>query len=315
MVRHRITAAALFAALLIVPFVVAAAPAGLAYDSVTKISMKGDASSQQPGDFNTDFATAAAVQMPEQGAGGGFFAKLNQAMSMGKSMQQMMQSGFAERRYVGGSKERTDNLSTQTATIVDCAARTITRLDLRRKTYKTESMDQAASSGGEAGEPGSRMNDNGTRIAITVANSALGSRQIGGQNTSGYRSDMTITETSSSGDSQTQKGNMVAYYSSYANPSLTCSRGPAIPQGGMAMMGNFAQLMRALSGSGLDRRVTISQSGPPLPLGKVAMFSAVTFTGGQGAGMTFATERGNIRSISDNDPVFSIPTDFTQERS
>jgi hypothetical protein len=314
MVRHRVTATALFAALLVLPFAVSAEPAGLAYDSVTKISMKGDASSQQPGDFNADFATAAAVQMPDQGGGGGFFAKLNQAMTMGKSMQQMMQSGFAERRYVAGTKERTDNLSTQTATIVDCAARTITRLDLRRKTYKTESMDRAESSGGEGGAPGSPVHDDGTRIAITVANSALGSRQIGGQDTSGYRSDMTITETKPSGESQTQKGNIVAYYSSYANPAMTCSHaGPTVP-GGMAMMGNFAQLMRALSGSGLDKRVTIKQSGPPLPLGKVSMFSAVTFTGGQGAGMTFVTERGNVRAISDGDPVFSIPSDFTQQQ-
>jgi hypothetical protein len=313
MLRYRSTVAALIAASLTIQFTASAAPAGLAFDAVTKISMKGDASSQQPGDFNADFATAAAVQMPEQGGGSGIFAKLQQAMTMGNSMQQMMQSGFAERRYVAGSKERTDNLSTQTATVVDCTARTITTLDLRRKTYKTVSMDQADSSGGEAGAPGSPMHDNGTRVAVTVSNTAIGSRDIGGQPTSGYRSDMTITETSASGESHTQNGNMVAYYSSYANPALTCSHAAAIPQGGMSM-GNFAQLMRALSGSGLDRRITIKQSGPPLPLGNVAMFSAVTFTGGQGSGMTFVTERGNVRSISDSDPVFAIPADFTQQQ-
>jgi hypothetical protein len=125
---------------------------------------------------------------------------------------------------------------------------------------------------------------------------------------------MTITETSSSGESHTQNGNLVAYYSSYANPAPSCSHAGAGPQAGSPMMGNFAQLMRALSSSELDRNITIKQSGPPLPLSKVAMFSAVTFTGGQASGMTFVTERGNVRSISETDPVFSIPSDFTAQQ-
>lgn len=315
MLRYRLTVAALIAAS-ILPTAAPAAAAGLAYDTVTKFGMNGDAASQQPGDFNADFTAAAAVQTPDQGGGGGFFAKINQAMAMGQTMQQMMKSGLAERHYVAGSKDRTDNLNMQTATIVNCAARTITTLDLRRKTYKTVSMDQpSSSSGGGGGAPGSPMHDDGTRVAVTVANSALGSREVAGQPTSGYRSDMTITETNASGESQTQNGNMVAYYSSYGNPTPTCSRaGVASRQTGPPMMGNFAQLMAALNSAGMDRRFSLKQSGPPLPLGKLAMFSAVTFTGGKGSGMTFVTERGNVRSISEADPVFAIPADFTQQQ-
>jgi len=313
------TVAALAAAVSILPFAIAAAPAGLAYDSILKFSMNGDASSQQPGDFDKDFAAAAAVQGPDLGGGGGLFAQIHQAEARAKEMQQLMQTGFAERHYVAGAKERTDNLSMQTATIVDCAARTITRLDLRHKTYKTESMDQpSTSSGGGSGSSGAPTRDDDMRVAIKVSNTALGSRDVGGQPSSGYRSDMTITETSNSGESQTQNGNMVAYYSSYANPAANCSRmgAPSGPNGqmGTAMMGNFVQLMRALASSGMDRRFTISQSGPPLPLGKLAMFSAATFTGGRGSGMTLVTERGNVRSISASDPVFGIPSDFTQQQ-
>lgn len=295
------------------PLAVSPAPAGLAYDSVTKIAMGGDASSQQPGDFDKDFAAAAAVQMPQH-TGGGIFSQIAQAEAMGKSAQQMMQTGFAERRYVAGTKERTDNLSMQTATIVDCAARTITRLDLRKKTYKTTSMDQPSSSEGEGGGAGGGMRDNGERVAVTVKNTALGSRDIGGQPTSGYRSDITVTETSASGDTQTQNGNMVGYYSSYANPVPNCSRAGAPAGQGMPMMANFAQLMRALASTGNDQRFTVKQSGPPLPLGKLTMFSVTTFTGGKGSGLTFVAERGNVRSISASDPIFSIPSDFTQQQ-
>lgn len=318
MLRFRVTVAALVAAVSILPFSISAAPAGLAYDSIIKFAMNADSSAQQPGDFSADFAAAAAVQGPDLGGGNGIFNAIHQAEARAKSMQQLMQTGFAERHYVAGTKERTDNLSMQTATIIDCAARTITRLDLRHKTYKTDSMDQSSSPGGEGGASGAPAHDNGTRVAVTVSNTALGSRDVGGQPSSGYRSDMTITETSTSGESRTQKGNMVGYYSSFANPAPSCSRmgAPSGPSGqmGSAMMGNFAQLMRALTSSGMDKRFTISQSGPPLPLGKLAMFSAAAFTNGQGNGMTFVTERGNVHSISASDPVFAIPPDFTPQQ-
>ena len=315
MPRYQTIVLALIAAALMLPPAASAAAADLAFDSVTKFVMNGDPPPQQPGDFNADFATAAAVQMPEQGGGGGFFSQIGRGIAMGKSMQEVMHAGMAERHYVAGSKERIDNLTMQTATIVDCSARTITTLDLRRKTYKTVSMDQGSESGGAAGASPSDMRDNGTRIAIAVNNTALGSRQIGGQDTNGYRADMTITETSASGESHTQHGNLLSYFSSIANPAPSCSHaaGPN-PQMGSPMLAGFAQVMSALTSSGSDRRVSIKQSGPPLPLGKLAMFSTMNFAGGPGSGMTFVTERGNVRSLSANDPVFAIPPDFTQQQ-
>ena len=61
---------------------------------------------------------------------------------MAQSAQQMMQTGLAEKHYVAGSKERTDEVVMQTATITDCVARTITTLNFRDKTYRVVSMDQ-----------------------------------------------------------------------------------------------------------------------------------------------------------------------------
>jgi hypothetical protein len=291
-----------------------ASPSGLAWDSVTKIAMNADPATLAPGSFDSDFAAAAAVQQPEQ-SGGGIFKQIKQAMNEGQSMQQMMQTGMAEHHYVAGSKDRTDRLFSQTATIVDCAARTITTLDLRRKTYKVVSMDQPTS-GGSGGTSSSHggASDNDTHVAISVTNTALGARNVGGQATDGYRSQMTITETSSSGQSQTQNGNLLAWYSSFANPAPTCSGGSPIAGGrAAAAMAGYLSAMRALSSAGGDSRFTVTQSGPRLPLGRLAMYDAMTLRM-QGQAASFVTERGNVRTIDTNDPIFSVPEGFTQEQ-
>jgi len=71
--------------------------------------------------------------------------------------------------------------------------------------------------------------------------------------------------------------------------------------------------MRALSSTSADSRFRVSQSGPPLPRGKLAMYDAFTF-GTTGQGMSFVTERGNVRAIGADDPAFSIPAGFTQQQ-
>jgi hypothetical protein len=318
--RYRALCFALSCALLALsgePLTTSASPSGLAWDSVTKIVMNADPSSLQPGDFASDFATAAAVQEPQQ-SGGGIFGQIRQSMGMGQSMAQMMQTGTAEHHYVAGSKERTDHLASQTATIVDCTARTITTLDLRRKTYTIVSMDQPAStSSGTGTAPASGASDNGSHVAISVTNTALGSRTVGGQPTNGYRSEVTFTATDSSGQSRTGSGGLTAYYSNYANPLPSCSGGsPAAgPRGPGAMMGGYARVMRALAAAGTDSRFSVTQSGPRLPLGMLAMYDAFTFGGSaQGQGATIVSERGNVRSIDASDPVFSIPAGFTAQQ-
>jgi len=302
------------------------APAsGLAWDSVMKISINVDAASLQPGSFDQDYAQAAAVQPPSE-SGGGFFGKMNNAVAMGQHMQALMQNGFAERHYVAGSKERTDQVADQTATIVDCVARTITTLDLRKKTYRVVSMDtpSAPSSNAGSGAPQPRATDDGTKIAIVISNNALGSREFGGQPTSGFSSDMSFTETKPSGESQSYNGDLVGYYSSYANPASSCPRfgatspngqpGPNGAQALSAMAGGYARFTHALSLAGMDSRFSLKQSGPPLPRGKLAMYEAATIGGGPRGGGTIVFERGNLRPISANDPIFGIPSDFTREQ-
>jgi len=311
---------ALIVAVILVPSLKApAAPNGLAWDSVMKLSINVDAATLQPGSFDQDYAQAAAVQPPSE-SGGGFFGKMNQAVAMGQHMQALMQNGFAERHYIAGSKERTDQVADQTATIVDCVARTITTLDLRKKTYRVVSMDtpSAPSSSAGSGAPQPRATDDGTKIAIVISNKALGSRELGGQSTTGFSSDMSFTETKPSGESQSYNGDLVGYYSSHANPAPSCSRsGAPSPNGAQtfsAMAGGYARFMHALSLAGMDSRFSLKQSGPPLPRGRLAMYEAATIGGGPRGGGTIITERGNLRPISANDPVFSVPSDFTREQ-
>jgi hypothetical protein len=301
------------------------APAsGLAWDSVMKISINVDAASLQPGSFDQDYAQAAAVQPPSE-SGGGFFGKMNNAVAMGQHMQALMQNGFAERHYVAGSKERTDQVADQTATIVDCVARTIRTLDLRKKTYRVVSMDMpsAPSSSASSGAPQPRATDDGTKIAIVIANKALGSREFGGQSTSGFSSDMSFTETKPSGESQSYNGDLVGYYSTYGSPAPSCSRlGVASSNGQSApgaqtlsmMTGGYARFMHALALAGMDSRFSLKQSGPPLPRGKLAMYEAATIGGGPRGGGTIVFERGNLRPISASDPIFGVPSDFTREQ-
>ncbi|HET6276467.1 MAG TPA: hypothetical protein VFE16_11110 [Candidatus Cybelea sp.] len=311
--------ATLVAASAAAPPTAVAASTGMAWDSVMKFSLEGDASSQQPGSFDSDYAAASAVQMPDQGGGGGIFGQINKAKATAEATQQMMKTGSAQRHYIAGSKERSDNLFFQTATITDCSARTITTLDLRRKTYKVESMDSPSSGSGSSGggSGGSKFSDDGSRIALMVTNTALGARNVGGLPTNGYRSDMTITTTKTSGESQTEHGNMVAYYSNDTSPGLNCwggaGSGAAMGAAGMAMMGKYSLIMRAIAAHGLSSRFSFTQSGPPLPAGKLAMFDAMTFNA-QGHSVTVSTENGNVRSIAANDSAFSIPADFTQQQ-
>ncbi len=296
------------------PGPVPAADNGLAWDAVVKLLVNADASSLQPGSFDADYA-AASAPAPSGGGGGGMFAKYKQAMAAAQQFGRLMKTGLAERHYVAGSRERIDHVAENSATITDCAARTITTLDLGAKTYRVESMDSESggSSGGDNGGPGSK---NDVRLAISVQNTALGARAVGGVPTNGYRSNMTFTETNSSGESQTQNGDVLGYYSTYADPSVSCGRprfGPAAGPGpGMDVMAGYGRVLRALSTTS-DPHFSIKQSGPPLPIGKLTMYTALTFAM-QGHNATFLAERGNVRPVSAGDPIFSVPSGFTRQQ-
>lgn len=308
---HRIGALAFAVAMVAMPMA-ALADSGVAYDSVNRLVMNADPSTLQPGSFDQDYATASQSQAPPP-SGGGLFGKFKQAISMGENAGEMIRNGMATRHYVAGSKSRIDMNAMGMAFITDCTARTITVLNLRDKTYRVESMDHPSAATGSATGTGSSAKDDGTKVAIAVQNRALGAAVVGGQRTNGYRSSMSFTETKPGAQPQTQHMDMIAYYSGMHAPVSSCSHvggGGMAPGQGMAMMAAASRVMQSLAAAGLDKRFSLSQSGPPLPAGNLAMYEAIFFGD---KGTAFVSELGNVRPIGANDPVFSVPPDFTKQ--
>lgn len=309
----KLCAIACFALLIVAPLT-AHADQGLAYDTVNRIVLNADPATLQPGSFDQDYATASSTQ-PATGGGGGLFGKFKQAIAAGQNAGAMLTNGMAQRHYIAGSKSRVDMVAMGTAFITDCAARTITVLNLHDKTYRVESMDHpSAATGSATGTAGAPAKDDGTRVAISVTNRSLGPDVLGGQRTNGYRSTLSFTESKPGAQPQTQRMDMIAYYSGMRTPMSSCSRfgmgGGGAPGNGMAMMAAASRVMQSLTATGFDKRFTLSQSGPPLPAGNLAMYEAIFF-GDKGA--AFVSEVGNVRPISANDPVFSVPPGFTQQ--
>ncbi len=137
---------------------------------------------------------------------------------------------------------------------------------------------------------------------MAVQNRSLGSAVLGGQTTTGYRSTMSFTESKPGAQPQTQHMDMIAYYSGMRRPMPNCSR---FAGGGMsggqeaAMMGEAMHVMQSLAAAGLDKRFSLSQSGPRLPAGNFPMYEAIFFGD---KGTVFVNEIGNVRPIEANDP-------------
>ncbi len=310
------------AALAAVPSGALAAGSGLAYDSVMKFQTSQDGTQAAPGTFGPDFAAASA---PAPSHGGGMFGRMMAGM---QNMGAMFEHGTAERHYYGTTKFRTDNLALGTGDITDCAARTLTHLDLNAKTYHVTSLDEPQAPphpGHDNAAPGPAATDDGTKIAIDLTTKALGPLTVEGVATNGYSMNMKMTVTKADGESSTSNQTITAYYSNMAEPEGSCPAAHMpMAMGGMGAMGGggmrggaaMAQMMlamQAINGHG-DSRFKVTTSGPPLPSGKLAMWQMMSMTGGDGSrgGFGIVTERGNVHPVSDGDPAFGVPDGFTK---
>jgi hypothetical protein len=318
-VRNRLASLALvaFAAFVVGAQVApaSAASSGLAYDSVTKFAPGGDTSSFAPGAFQSDFQAASQVQAPSEGHG--MFSGIGKAVAGAESAMRMLKTGTAERHYVAGAKERTDSLAAQSATILDCSARTLTTLDLAKKTYRVVSLDATSQPGapGARGNPGPTPTDDGSKVAVALTNRSLGPKNVDGTPTNGYDSNVQMTVTKPGGEPHSFDMDMVAYYSGYAQPAPTCPRSPYATPGAAqsaAMLASYGLLQRALRTPGGDPRFSVTTNGPSAPRGKLSLFDLVTMKqqAQDRAGFTIVSERGNVRSVSETDPVFSVPPGY-----
>ena len=295
------------------------AATGTAWDSVTKFSMGGDTSTTpQPGNFATDFQTASQP-MNQPAQRGGLFGAIAAAAGAGGQMMQMMSQGFAERHYVAGNMRRTDNLSFQSARLVDCSARTVTTMDLAKKTYRVTSLDAPPQPGAPRGQSrGGPMQDDGSKMDIKLVNTALGPKTIDGVNTSGFQSNITLTVTKPSGESQSIETLMTQYASPYAQPDEACPSSDPMAAlmagGGPPMMSMYRQMLTAIKNPNGSPRFTVSASGPQPPAGKLDLFLAVQPKTTGVPGFTMISENGNIHQVSDTDKsIFAVPADFTKE--
>lgn len=75
------------------------------------------------------------------------------------------------------------------------------------------------------------------------------------------------------------------------------------------------------STGGCRPTLTFHSSGPPIPAGKLSLYTLVTMAAGAtpapaasgSSGVGFLTERGNIRTLGATDAgLFAVPADFTK---
>jgi len=297
----------------------AAAPAagdGLAYDSLTRLVVGSDAP-PAPGSFASDFQVAA--NPPPAGDTPKLPFGLGKSMGQMQAAMSMFKTGTAERHYVAGKKYRVDHIALNTAEITDCGARTLTTLNLKDKTYTVTSLDQPESheSGSSApGKPRPTLSDDGTKVAVSLTTRALGDKTLDGTPASGYNANFKTTITKADGDTQSFAMETTAYYAGLAQPTEYCNQYSAgmagmMPGGGAAAMAAYQTAMRAVRDAKGNPRFTVTSSGPELPAGKLALYELITMKGERGS-FNMLMERGDVHSIGESDPAFSVPADFTK---
>jgi hypothetical protein len=315
--RLSLVAAALALLAAGVPAAAPAAGDGLAYDSLTKFVAGNDAP-PPPGTFAADFQVAA--NPPPAGDTPKLPFGLGKSMGQMQAAMAVFKTGTAERHYIAGKKYRVDHIALNTAEITDCGARTLTTLNLKDKTYTVVSLDQPEEPHGGGGtapeKPRPALSDDGTKVAVSLTTKALGEKTLDGTPASGYDANFKTTITKADGDTQSFAMETTAYYAGIAQPSEYCnqfhvgSTGMG-PGAGAAAMAAYQTAMHAIRDAKGNPRFTVTSSGPELPAGKFALYELITMKGEHGS-FNMLMERGDVHSIGENDPAFSVPPDFTK---
>jgi len=244
------------------------ATAGIAYDQVTKIGDSADPTILTVASFEADFQSAARPS-----------PVLN-----------------LTHVYITSSKGRKEDIAMGYAWIVDCDARTITSLNLSKKTYSVKSL--AAARAEMAGYTQS-FSSNGVTLKRKALTRALGPRRLGKISAPAYETTLSQTIEVTGGPATSMELVVDSYFSNLGAPHLSCS-GEAL---GYAPEEFF-----------LAQFPNVEMSGIALP-DRLALFTTRRLTrefagAGGGAGGQAATEIGHIRTISSDDAIFEVPPDF-----
>jgi TonB family protein len=265
---------------------------GIAYDSLVRGEIGATASPSIPqSSFDDDYRTA----------------------SQGRPSQ-TLSTGIAIRAYLTPSKERTDYLNVQRATIIDCAAKIVTTLDLSAKTYSVHNFDRPYPSTQATSLFASTFKDSKRTVAIATV--ALGPKTVKGVSADGYAVETSTTTTLASGRVMSSKTNLTAYYTETRVPQLECPKARALAIADGLPFGRTTLLDPTVRNAlqGANTNTTTVRQGPRAPTDRVPIFEAYSMRlstpSGTPTSSTVLMEFGHVRVIASDDPVFSIPADF-----
>jgi hypothetical protein len=244
------------------------ATAGVAYEQVMKSGISGELPPLTVASFDADFQAAAHPD---------FNVDIIHA-------------------YITPSKGRVDNSAGYYAWIVDCEARTITTLNLVKKTYSMKALGTAHA------EIAGSFTAMDAALKRNVVARALGMRRLGEAAVPAYETTETDTIDVPGIPASTMVAVIDSYLSDIAMPHLSCAgeaRGYWVADDPLAQFPN------------------VGKSGDELP-DRIALFRTSRLTrtlpGASGGGGGQAVkEIGHLRTISSDDPIFQPPPDFKPE--
>jgi hypothetical protein len=269
----------------VIPHVRKAETPGLAYDQVTK---------------------SGAVNAVQTFTAAAFKADFENAIRPVPRVEAFM------RVYRTPTKSRTDDVKANAAWIVDCEANTATRIDFARKTFHTDAAVLgigATPTPGPKPAPGPTMPAVDFSVSLSLESRALGTRRIADVDAAGYESINTV-KMGGAGLGTSMESVTTSYYSAATLPALAC-------QARLTELASYyVPNVSGSAGGFFDRMVprpTATATGPPLP-DRVPLVSVSRTTqgvpGGMGGSPVSVSETGHLRTISSDDPVFTIPPDF-----
>lgn len=306
-----------------------AASSGVQYDQLLKLVL-GSQSTPQPGTFETDWQTSMnAVQSANnQPQHHGLFGNIMNSLNQAKNAMNIFQTGTPSTEYYWNGWERSDDPAAQTATITKPQQHQIIYLDLKNKTYRIEDTTVRPINEtpppyerpqGSSGSPPPSPQPGTAKVKITISNTSLGSKVVGGQQADGYKYDFKIASTQATGSctNGTLETAMVVWDSRIPEPKLaTAATGPPIrkrPAVPNPELGAFKM--------GCKPTITArTHVGTSPPANRLAMWELValnlgaqTNQGSASGGFSTMIERGNVKTLGPGDAnLFEIPAGFTQ---
>ncbi len=208
------------------------------------------------------------------------------------------------RDYIAGAHWREDDLRNNTATIVNCGTGTTTVLDLAKKIYRVETF--------ASGNKVVPLPAGASVRAITQSVRPLGVGRVDGLRTSRYEIvDDVLIDIASSSVHNT--GTLTIDYSSFSKPRALCNLGPFPDSVALAAIG----LLIPWAAFKLAEAPAVKIIGESPPQSQLAVLETLSLKAAMGAKVAapwgYQEEKGNVRTIDDNDPIFRVPQDFKKE--